>query len=723
MMCSSMKRMGWGLNLAAVLCAGLALALLSGSAGAAEPDEQGLLWSWSSGGDACMSIGALPDITGDAKPEIVVGFHSGLVRCFASEFPTPAQPFLTVPLEGAVYSFVALPRIPGFVPARLVAATNAGWVVCFPVEGPNAGIPLWTFKSTCGVNVLAAYPDRNGDSTDEIVAGGADQRVRLLNGTTGAEFWTHYLGTEASGGGYVQALAVAGDLNADSSPDVFVLGWEGKKLWALSGANGSNIWASISGNNYTEALACGGDLTGDGVSDALVGGNDLRLNLYSGANKAEVWYYNFQRPLRAALVTGDVSGDGAPDCFGASAGGLVACLTGSGSGARTAFWTAQMDDGCRALVSPGDLDGDSKPDVAVSTESGSVTALSGATGALLWRWQGADVVRRLVALPDMNGDGKGEVAACSIDGIVAVLSGDPDAWPAPRPVRAPEMAPSPQGANPPEIASEPPAGELEAQAPPAPRAASATAAATDVPILLYHDVLPEMIYTYGVSEENFRTQMDMIVAGGYTCVSLDQIMDWIEGKSELPENPICITFDGPYDGQSTYAMPILRERGLTACVYCTSDWIGGPNRAEWHQMREMENSGVITIENHTIYHANLTTLSQQDAMAQVSLCNDSIRRHLNGKNVLHHAYPGGGYNATVMNSLRAVGMRSAVTVVQRHVVRTDDPMALPRYSVLKTTTAQQFADKIRYTGPIPPPTLTPTPVPTPPPSGQAWILK
>lgn len=696
----------------------------------------GVLWNWTRSGDACLSMGTVPDVTGDGRAELVAGFHSGSAVCFRSDLSTPTVPLWTATLQGAVLTFVPLPAVPTVAPARVVASTDYGWVACIIADGTEAGTVDWSFKASCAMNVLAAYPDVDGDETNEILASGADQRVHLLNGATGAEIWTRALGTESGGGGYVQALAIAGDLNADARADVFVLGWESKKLWALNGTNGVNLWTPVSGSNYTEAMVAAGDLTGDGLVDALVGGNDLRMNLYSGANGSNVWYFDFGRAMRAVLTTGDVNGDGGPDCFGASAGGLVACVIGAGGGARTALWTAQVDDGCRSLTSPGDLDGDGKPDVAVSTESGSVTMFSGATGQILWRWQGGDVVRLILSLPDRNADGRDEVAVCSIDGTVAVLSGNPADWPALPGSTSKDMAkaaassrsavPPPGDTTPPSIASEPPIEELTAAAT-APSRMTTTAAATDVPVLLYHDILPEMIYTYGASEENFRSQMDMVVAGGYTCVSLDQIADWIAGTTELPDNPICITFDGPYDGQFTYAMPILRDRGLTATVYCTTDWIGGPNRADWHQLRQMEDSGVFHVENHTIYHANLTTLSHDAVTSQVGLCNASILRHLNGKIALHHAYPGGGYNATVMGYLRDMGLRTATTVVQRHVVRTDDPMAVPRYSVVRSTTLPQFASKIRYTGPIPPPTPTPTPTPAPSPtpeatSGQAWWL-
>jgi len=226
----------------------------------------------------------------------------------------------------------------------------------------------------------------------------------------------------------------------------------------------------------------------------------------------------------------------------------------------------------------------------------------------------------------------------------------------------------------------------------------------EVPILLYHDVVPEAFYSCcSIATSDFEAQMDVLVQGGFTAVSLDQIADWIEGTGTLPEKPVCITFDGPYDGHHTHAFQILQERGLFAISYITTDWIGTANHIDWHQLRQLEQTGVMDIQNHTLNHPNLTTVSSDEVIRQVTGCSDSIFRHLEGKISIHHAYPGGAHNSSVHQLLRDMGMRTATTVEGRKTTRSDDLMALPRYAISRTTSLESFKQMVGFeTPPLPP---------------------
>ncbi|HNT35273.1 MAG TPA: polysaccharide deacetylase family protein, partial [bacterium] len=610
----------------------------------------------------------------------------------------------------SVLALLALPDANSDGWPEVVAATDKGVVTAFQAGGANAGAILWTQTSTCGVNVLSVFQDRNADGYPEVLFAGADQRVHLVSGKTGVHLWNRYL--SASGYAYVHVVAASQDLNGDTVFDPVAWTWDGR-LWALNGTNGTDLWRVSIDGGFTEGMTCAGDINGDGTPDFLAGGNSMSLKLCSGTNGSVLWTCPLGRPIRDVVVVDDVTGDGVKDGFACTAGGVIACISGAGSGTVTPVWTASIGDVCRMLARPTDCNGDGKPDAVVCGENGEVACFSGSDGAELWRWQGPDVVRAIELVADVDGDAIADIAAACLDGTIALLPNAPSAWGVPKADpsagKVLEFIPADSSIRmsrsdiPSAVPLEHPGLEPFATEVPSKNLAIA-AGATSVPILLYHDVIPEAFYPYGVSLDNFRAQMDLVVQGNYTCVSLDLIADWIAGTAELPENPICITFDGPYEGHHTWAYPILQERGLSAVSYITSDWIGTANHADWHQLREMDAAGIEDVQNHTINHPSLTSLTQEAAIAQLQGCSASLRIHM-GKESFHHAYPGGSYNSSVMQILRTLGFKTATTVVQRHVVRTDDPMALPRYSVLVNTTIAEFKTKIRYAE------ITPTPLP------------
>lgn len=668
------------------------------------------IWIHQFQGDAVMCLSSVPDISGDGRSDILAGMDSGMVACLSAESASPTMVLWSVALEESVLAVLALPDGSGNGLPEIVASTDKGLVKAFQGGGASVGETIWTASSTCGVNVLTQLQDLDADGYPDVCFAGAAQRVHLVSGRGGNTLWNRFL---SSGGyAYVHVVAADSDLNGDGIPDPVAWTWDGR-LWALNGVNGSDLWQVAIDAGFTEGMTSAGDLNGDGIPDFLAGGNSKSLKLCSGATGGVLWTCPLDRPIRDVVATEDVTGDGVRDAFACTAGGLVACISGAGSGSVTPVWTAGIGDVCRMLASPGDTNGDGIADIVVCGENGLVVCFSGSDGEQLWRWQGPDVVRAIEAIGDVDGDGVSEIVAGCLDGTIALLPGTVDAWEplggsshsqeSMRLTISEKIAKADTIREKNEVPLEHPGLEPFSESQPLPLP-KISAGASSVPILLYHDVIPEIYYYYGVSVDNFRQQMDVVVQGNYTCVSLDLIADWIAGVADLPENPICITFDGPYEGHHTWAYPILQERGLFAVSYITSDWIGTANHADWHQLREMDAAGIQDVQNHTLNHPALTSISQQAATEQLLGCSESLWIHM-AKESLHHAYPGGSYNSTVMQLLRTLGFKTATTVVQRHVVQTDDPMALPRYSVLKDTSLAGFKAKIGYKPDLPDKTL------------------
>jgi len=649
--------------------------LLVAFSGFAVAAESSPLWTYETPGDAPLSLIALPDVTGDASTELLAGYDSGGLLCLDPAAGAAPAIVWSATLDGSILALLAVADSDGNGFPEVIVGTDLGQVARVSAGGATAGQVLWSFYSTCNVSCLALMDDTDEDGVREVAAGGADHRVHMLSGKTGAGLWSRFF-DDPNGRTYVARIVNAGDLNGDLVSDLFVRTWNGTR-WALDGTSGNNIWGGLSGSNLTSVLARTEDVNGDGRSEFLSGGNNGILYLRSGGNGSTIWSSALGRPLRAVLVTEDVTGDGTFDCFGGTAGGRVACLSGAGSGGITSHWTAEVGDVCRSIVSPGDIDQDGKPDVIASAENGAVTAFSGASGALLWQWAGQDVVPVLATVDDINGDGVSEVAAGLLNGDLVLLSGVSNE-------------------------SKKPIGPLVQQntRPDLPEASRTMQTVEAVPILLYHDVLPEAFFSCcSISTADFTAQMDVLAEGGFTAVSLDAVADWIEGTGTLPENPVCITFDGPYDGHHTHAFQILQERGLFAISYITADWIGTANHIDWHQLRQLEAAGVMDIQNHTINHPNLTTVSSDEVIKQVSGCNAAIFNHLGGKVSVHHAYPGGAHDSAVHQILRDLGVRTATTVVGRKATRSDDLMALPRYPITLSTSLGSFKQMVGFQAP------------------------
>lgn len=132
----------------------------------------------------------------------------------------------------------------------------------------------------------------------------------------------------------------------------------------------------------------------------------------------------------------------------------------------------------------------------------------------------------------------------------------------------------------------------------------------DVPILLYHHIAEGAADYTTVTPETFETQMRFLAENGYHAVTVQQMIDYVCRGGELPDKPVCITFDDGYLSNYEYAWPILERYGLSATVYAIGVSVGHDRfykdtqfeltpHFSFEQAREMISSGVMDVQSHT----------------------------------------------------------------------------------------------------------------------------
>ena len=73
-----------------------------------------------------------------------------------------------------------------------------------------------------------------------------------------------------------------------------------------------------------------------------------------------------------------------------------------------------------------------------------------------------------------------------------------------------------------------------------------------------------------VRPDTFARQM-RFVAANYRVVSLTTLVEHLVRHERFPERAVAITFDDGYQDNHRHALPVLRELGLPATVYVTTD--------------------------------------------------------------------------------------------------------------------------------------------------------
>lgn len=120
-----------------------------------------------------------------------------------------------------------------------------------------------------------------------------------------------------------------------------------------------------------------------------------------------------------------------------------------------------------------------------------------------------------------------------------------------------------------------------------------------VPILLYHHISEDTL-----TQEQFQTEMQLLKDGGYHTVSFDQIFDFVEKGTPLPEKPVCLTFDDGYLSNYEIAYPLLKEYGMKATFFAIGATVGNTEHYKdtefpitphysYEQAKEMSDSGLV----------------------------------------------------------------------------------------------------------------------------------
>ena len=190
-----------------------------------------------------------------------------------------------------------------------------------------------------------------------------------------------------------------------------------------------------------------------------------------------------------------------------------------------------------------------------------------------------------------------------------------------------------------------------------------------VPVLSYHKFSKNKTDMMTVTEEALEEQMRFLKENGYRVITMDQLFDFLDYKTQIPRKSVVITIDDGWRSTYDIAFPILRKYGYVATLFVYTDLITGSDKTlDWDLIREMAKSG-IDIQCHTKTHRNLNRKGKQESFrdyfdAVKKELTDSaaiIERHLK-TDVQYLAYPYGDTNHIVVALLEKLGYRGAFTV-------------------------------------------------------------
>jgi peptidoglycan/xylan/chitin deacetylase (PgdA/CDA1 family) len=216
-----------------------------------------------------------------------------------------------------------------------------------------------------------------------------------------------------------------------------------------------------------------------------------------------------------------------------------------------------------------------------------------------------------------------------------------------------------------------------------------------IPVIMYHEITAAKPAGLTVlSPERFRDQMQFLAENGYTTITTQDLLDFLNGKP-LPEKSILLTFDDGWKSQAI-ALPILKQHNFKATFFIitgAADGTFGNDYLTWNEIETLSQNPNVDIQSHSITHPwkftdNFITWARNSPKGK-SLA-DIQHELTHSKKILESkfqkpinffAWPCGWTTPELTAEAQAAGYQAQFTTIEEHNTPGTNPHQLRRYFV------------------------------------------
>ena len=208
-----------------------------------------------------------------------------------------------------------------------------------------------------------------------------------------------------------------------------------------------------------------------------------------------------------------------------------------------------------------------------------------------------------------------------------------------------------------------------------------------VPVLMYHAVSDDLwgFEELFVSPSDMEQQLAYLTENGYDPIFFEDLPDL-----ENYDKPVILTFDDGYLDNYTQLYPLLEKYNAKATIFVITSAMGVSQRSmTQEQVKELSDSGLVSIQSHTVNHPELSSLDEAQQLAEIRDSKLEVAR-MTGREPHVLCYPSGERNETT-KELTAQYYNFGIDMNGGLYTTGDDPMTVSRYYVSRYTTLDEFA--------------------------------
>lgn len=211
----------------------------------------------------------------------------------------------------------------------------------------------------------------------------------------------------------------------------------------------------------------------------------------------------------------------------------------------------------------------------------------------------------------------------------------------------------------------------------------------EVPILMYHAVSDNCwgIQDLFVSPSEMEKQLAYLKDNSYTTITFEDFP-----RLDEIEKPVMLTFDDGYLDNYTELFPLLEKYQAKATIFIITDAIYSEKYLKADNIKELSDSGLVSIQSHTVTHAKLDELNEEKLVSEMENSRLAVCR-LTGKEPFVLCYPSGS-NSTLSREVAERYYSFGLLMNGGRYTTGDDRFMIPRCYISRSTDINSFASMI-----------------------------
>ena len=215
---------------------------------------------------------------------------------------------------------------------------------------------------------------------------------------------------------------------------------------------------------------------------------------------------------------------------------------------------------------------------------------------------------------------------------------------------------------------------------------------SDSHIFVYHRFGDPKHPSTNTSLEHLQTQFEYFKTHNYKVVPLEDILNKVRNKEDIPSNWVALTIDDSFKSFYKNGLPLFKKYNYPFSIFVYVEAVQRRYKdfTTWEQLKEINKYGSIGL--HSYSHAHLLKISKDELIKDTKKALTLFEKNLGFKPNIY-VYPYGEYTQDIENTIKSFGFTAVLNQSSGSVNKHSDVFDINRIALVGNTNIKH---KLRY---------------------------